>query len=77
MLLNETMDHIGEKLSFGLPVDQIEATHLLYKADSFILNETVSVNCSNRPAQVDINLLFNAATTNPTGISQIFTQQNK
>ncbi len=76
LLLNEKVDHISEKLSFGLPADQVSDAHLLYKAAGFSKNETVSINCSNRPGQVDIELFFNAAITNPTEISRIFTLQN-
>ncbi len=72
ILLNESIDRIAEKLTFGIPTDQIDANDLLYKADSFNPNETVSVNRTNESGSVDIELLFSAAVTHPIELSQIF-----
>lgn len=70
--LNESIDHIAEKLSFGLSLEQIAAENLVLKSEGFNQNETVSVNTSDQPGQVDIELLFNAATQYPKKMSQIF-----
>jgi ABC-2 type transport system ATP-binding protein len=70
--LNESIDRIAEKLSFGLSLEQIAAENLVLKAEGFSQNETVSVNTTGQPGQVDIELLFNAATQNPKKMSQIF-----
>jgi ABC-2 type transport system ATP-binding protein len=76
ILMNEPIDHIAEKLSFRLTPDQIGNGDLLFRADGFNQNETVSVNHSNQQGQVDIELLFNAAIAQPKEISRIFTPQN-
>jgi ABC-2 type transport system ATP-binding protein len=76
ILLNEPIDRITEKLVFGLSPDQIATGDLIYKAESFNQNETVSVNRSNQPGQVDIELLFNAAIAHPKELSRIFTHKN-
>lgn len=76
ILINEPIDRIAEKLAFGLSDEQIDNGDLLFKADGFNQNETVSVNHSNQQSQVDIELLFNAAIAQPTEISKIFTSQN-
>lgn len=70
--LNESIDRIAEKLSFGISLEQIAAENLVLKADGFHQNETVSVNTTGQPGQVDIELLFNAATQNPKKMTQIF-----
>ena len=72
ILMNETIDRIGEKLVFGLAPDQIINGDLLFKSDGFNQNETVSINRSNQQGQVDIELLFNAAISNAGEISNIF-----
>jgi len=72
IILNESIDCIAEKLSFGLSTEQIAADDLVHKAESFNQNETVSINMTNQPSQVDIELLFNAATLNADKMSQIF-----
>jgi len=72
IILNESIDRIAEKFSFGLSPEQIAADDLVHKAESFNQNETVSINVTNQPSQVDIELLFNAATLNPDKMSQIF-----
>lgn len=76
ILINEPIDRIAEKLAFGLTSDQIANGDLLYKADGFNQSETVSVNHSNQQGQVDIELLFNAAISQPAELSRIFTPQN-
>jgi ABC-2 type transport system ATP-binding protein len=76
ILLNEPIDRIAEKLSFGLNAEQIINGDLLFKTDSFNQNETVSVNRTSQTGQVDIELLFNAAVTHPAELSQIFKPQN-
>ena len=72
IILNESIDCIAEKLSFGLSTEQIAADDLVHKAESFNQNETVSINMTNQPSQVDIELLFNAATINPEKMALIF-----
>jgi ABC-2 type transport system ATP-binding protein len=72
IILNESIDRIAEKLSFGLSPEQIATDNLVYKAESFNQNETVSINMTNQPSQVDIELLFNAATINSKKMSLIF-----
>lgn len=76
ILMNEPIDRIEEKLAFGLSGEQIANGDLLFKADGFNQNETVSFNRSNEQGQVDIELLFNAAIAQPTEISKIFISQN-
>lgn len=77
IVINEPIDRIAEKLAFGLTPDQIAPIDLIFKADSFNQNETVSVNHTGQPGQVDIELLFNAAITNMAELSQILTSQNQ
>lgn len=72
MIVNEPIDRIADKLSFGLPPDQITPGNLVFKADGFNQNETVSINNTQLPSQVDIELLFNAAISNPNNLTQIF-----
>lgn len=76
ILINEPIDRIAEKLAFGLTSDQIANGDLLYRADGFKQSETVSVNHSNQQGQVDIELLFNAAISQPAELSRLFTPQN-
>jgi ABC-2 type transport system ATP-binding protein len=76
ILINESVERIGEKLTFGLTPEQIAQKDLIYKADSFNPNETVSTNTTGQPGQVDIELLFTAAVAMPIEIAQIFTSQN-
>jgi len=73
ILINESVERIAEKLSFGLPSEQIATDDLIFKADGFNPNETVSINSSLQPGQVDIELLFSAAITQSSKISTIFT----
>jgi len=77
IVINEPIDRIAEKLAFGLSSDRIAHNDLLFKAESFNQNETVSVNHTDQPGQVDIELLFNAAVTNTAKLSQIFNTQNQ
>ncbi|MGE5457782.1 MAG: ATP-binding cassette domain-containing protein [Methanococcaceae archaeon] len=77
VIINEPIDTITEKLTFGLIPDQIENGNLLYKADSLNPYETVSVNKTGQGGQVDIELLFNAAVTYPKELSKIFITQNQ
>jgi len=76
IILNESIDLIAEKLSFGLNADQINSKDLLFKADSFNPNETVSINRLGYPGQVDLELLFTAAVTRPTELIWIFNSKN-
>lgn len=76
ILINEPIDLIAEKLSFGLTAEQITNGDLLFKSDGFNQNETVSVNRTHQQGLVDIELLFNAAIAQPTEISKIFTSKN-
>lgn len=76
IVLNQTIDRIAEKLSFGINSDQISTGNLIYKADSYNQNETVSINPNQQPGQVDIELLFTAAVTKPTELSKIFNTSN-
>jgi len=76
IIINEPIDRIAEKLAFGLTPDQIVNGDLLFKADSFNPNETVSVNRTNQPGQVDIELLFSATIANSKEISNIFNFQS-
>lgn len=76
ILINETVERIGEKLAFGLAADQIANGDLLFKADSFNPNETVSVNKTNQPGQMDIEMLFNAVVLQPSELSKIFNTLN-
>jgi len=77
IIINESIERIAEKLSFGLTADQIAPNDLLFKVDSFNQNETVSVNSNNQSGQVDIELLFNAATLNSENMSLIFNSNTK
>lgn len=77
IIINESIERIAEKLAFGLTADQISPNDLLLKVDSFNQNDTVSVNSNNHPGQVDIELLFNAATLNPENMSLIFNSNTK
>ena len=77
ILINETVERIGEKLAFGLAADQITKGDLLFKADSFNPNETLSINGNHQQGQIDIELLFSAAIAHPTELSRIFTFQNE
>ena len=72
IILNESIDRIAEKLTFGLSPEQIATDNLVHKAESFNPNETVSINMTNQPSQVDIELLFNAATIDPKKMALIF-----
>jgi len=72
IILNEPIDRIAEKLVFGLIPEQVVTGDLLYKTDGFNLNETVSLNKSGQPGQVDIELLFTAATIHPKEMIHIF-----
>ena len=76
IILNEPIDHITEKLTFGLTPDQIATGDLIYKADSLNPNETVSVNKTKQPGQVDIEMLFSATIANSKEISNIFNNQS-
>lgn len=76
IVMNESIDRIAEKLSFGLTADLIVNGDLLYKADSLNPHETVSVNKTNQPGQVDIELLFTAAITHPHELSTILNSKN-
>lgn len=77
IVVNESIDRIAEKLSFGLSADQMVNGDLFYKADSLNPNETVSVNKTNQPGPVDIELLFTAAITHPQEFSKLFITQKQ
>lgn len=76
ILINESVEQIAKKISFGLPSEQIAIDNLIFKADGFNPNETVSVNRSLQPGQVDIELLFSAAIASPNKLSAIFNSKN-
>ena len=76
ILMNQQIDQIAEKLSFGLPIEQITPDDMLYAADGFNPNETVSLNSKNVLGQVDIELLFTAATSYPEKIVKLFNTKN-
>jgi len=76
IIINESIERIAEKLAFGLTADQIAPNDLLFKADSFNQNETVSTNHTSQPGQLDIELLFSASIAHSIEISRIFTSQN-
>lgn len=72
IILNQQVDHIAEKLIFGLNPEKVEVGNLIYKADNFNPNDTISLNKDGEPGLVDIESLFTAAVTMPTEISKIF-----
>ena len=76
ILMNQQIDEIAEKLSFGLPIEQIAPNDMLYATDGFNPNETVSLNSKNVLGQVDIELLFTAATSYPEKIVKLFNTKN-
>lgn len=76
ILMNQQIDEIAEKLSFGLPIEQIAPDDMLYAANGFNPNETVSLNRKNVLGQVDIELLFTAATSYPEKIVKLFNTKN-
>ncbi len=76
ILIDESVERIAEKISFGVSSEQIATDDLIFKADGFNQNETVSINRSLQPGQVDIELLFNAAIANPNKLSAIFNSKN-
>jgi len=76
ILMNQQIDEIAEKLSFGLPIEQIAPDDMLYATDGFNPNETVSINRKNVLGQLDIELLFSAATSYPEKIVKLFNTKN-
>jgi len=72
IILNQQVDHIAEKLIFGLNPEKVEVGNLIYKADNFNPNDTISLNLAGEPGLVDIESLFTAAVTMKTEISKIF-----
>lgn len=76
ILMNQQIDEIAEKLSFGLPIEQIAPDDMLYATDGFNPNETVSLNRKQVIGQVDIELLFTAATSYPEKIVKLFNTKN-
>lgn len=76
IVLNESIGRISENLLFGINENLIVKEDLLYVTNSFARNQTVSINQTNQPGQVDIELLFNAAISNPNELSTIFTPKN-
>jgi ABC-2 type transport system ATP-binding protein len=71
IIINEPIDRIAEKLVFGLTTEQIAHKNLIYKAESFNPNETVSINTSGQPRQVNVELLFSVSTIHPHDIIKI------
>ncbi len=76
LVLNESIDRVAEKLSFGLPLEQIATDDLIFNADGFSQNETVSINRSLQFGSPDLELLFNAAITSSNKLSAIFNSKN-
>jgi len=72
ILLNESVENIAQKLTFGLAPGKIAKDDLLYETDSFKQNETISFNRTNQFGQVDIELLFTACTNYPHKFIKIF-----
>lgn len=76
ILINETIERIAEKLSFGLNAELISKTDLMFHSESFTQTETVSINRTNQQGPIDIELLFNAAISSPEELSTIFNSKN-
>lgn len=77
IVINESVERIAEKLSFGLPSEQIATDDLIFNADGFNQYETVSVKRSLQSGQPDLELLFSAAIANPQKLSTIFNSKNE
>ena len=73
IVLNKTLDEIGEQLSFG-PVSS-SSTDILYSETSFYGLSGIWVNRGLEENRVDIELLFNAITSEKQDILTFLNQQ--
>jgi len=76
IVLNESIDCISEKLLFGVNEHLIPKEDLIYLSEGLTKYETVSVNRTKEQGQIDVELLFAAATANPNEFKAIFTLEN-
>ena len=72
IVLNETTDRISEKLLFCTQADQFNPEDLIFSQKGIVSNEFVAVNRNGHSGILDIELLFNAAVSNPIELSSVF-----
>lgn len=77
IILNETTERISEKLAFGLKTDYIKKEDLIYTSEGYSSNDTVSINRNNDTGPINIELLFNAAISNPGELSSLLNTNNQ
>jgi len=72
ILLNETTECISEKLYFGLPADHLSPEDIIFSQEGIASNYIVAANKNGHSGNMDIELLFNAAISNPDKMKTIF-----
>lgn len=72
IILNEKIDTISEKLRFGTNQHDIEQDDLIFSQEGIVNNEFVSINRKHQSSSLDMELLFNAAISNPIKLSNVF-----
>ena len=72
IILNETTDRISEKLLFGTQSENINPEDLIFLHKGIASNEFVAINRNGNSGLLDIELLFNAAVSEPAKLSSVF-----
>jgi len=67
IVLNSSLDRIAEKIQFS-SYAQANQEHILYREESMIGINTMSVNTGHEFGKVDMEMLFNAITSGHTAI---------
>lgn len=72
IIINETIDRISEKLAFGKEAEEVNSEDLILFQEDIALKQYVAVNRNGHSSNLDLELLFNAATANPIKLSSVF-----
>ncbi|RAJ92280.1 ABC-2 type transport system ATP-binding protein [Larkinella arboricola] len=72
ILLNHSLNHIGDRLMFSTLSSVTEADRVLYAEPSMRGYSVVMENLEQEDSRVDLERLFNAVVTNRDGIKNIF-----
>ncbi len=72
IVLDESIHHISEKLSFKISFDASETSWAIYSEPLLRGNAVVVVNIEGDESKIDLELLYKATVTNPKLIQSIF-----
>jgi ABC-2 type transport system ATP-binding protein len=72
IVLNEGIDCISDKLLFGSQSANMNAEDLIYTQNGIAMDEFIAINRNGQTGTLDIELLFNAAVTDPEKLISVF-----